>query len=194
MEQQTKKNLRGIFLKKRKELTEDCREQQSKQICELFFQYFNLTQIKYLHIFLPIESLKEINTWFIINKLSSDYPHLIISVPKTNPRDLSMQAHQLKPDTKLERGKLGTLEPTNSAIIQPHKIEMMLLPLLCFDENGYRLGYGKGFYDRFLKQCSPDIQKIGLSFFEPVAQIPELDEHDVPMNYCLTPKRLYSFL
>ena len=70
---------------------------------------------------------------------------------------------------------------------------MVLVPLLGFDERGHRVGYGKGFYDRFLAECNPKIQKIGLSLFEPVAQIDDTSDFDIPLDACITPNRIWYF-
>ena len=76
--------------------------------------------------------------------------------------------------------------------IQDNQIEVVFIPLLVFDEKGHRVGYGKGFYDTFLKNC-PNAIKIGLSFFEAEAKIDDHKAYDIPMNYCITPNRIYHF-
>ncbi|MEZ0130689.1 5-formyltetrahydrofolate cyclo-ligase, partial [Flavobacterium sp. LBUM151] len=58
---------------------------------------------------------------------------------------------------------------------------------------GNRIGYGKGFYDKFLAECKPETIKIGLSFFEAVNQIDDVFESDVKLDYCVTPLKIYTF-
>lgn len=70
---------------------------------------------------------------------------------------------------------------------------MVLIPLLAFDKKGYRVGYGKGFYDRFLADCRPDVVKVGLSVFEPIDEIADLNEFDIKMDFCITPNRVWQF-
>ena len=60
-------------------------------------------------------------------------------------------------------------------------------------KSGHRVGYGKGFYDRFLANCKPETLKIGLSFFEVEADVFEASEDDVRLDYCVTPKTIYKF-
>jgi len=67
------------------------------------------------------------------------------------------------------------------------------VPLLCFDEKGFRCGYGKGMYDRFLSKCNENVITIGLSFFETEKRIDDIDQFDVPLNYVVTPKNTISF-
>jgi 5-formyltetrahydrofolate cyclo-ligase len=69
----------------------------------------------------------------------------------------------------------------------------VLVPLLAFDESGYRVGYGKGFYDRFLQQCRKDVLTVGFSYFDAIDKIEDTHQFDVPLNYCITPHRIYEF-
>ena len=64
--------------------------------------------------------------------------------------------------------------------------------LIC-DARGNRIGYGKGFYDRFLTNCKPETVKIGLSFFGPEVEISDVFESDVRLDYCVTPNKSYAF-
>ena len=70
---------------------------------------------------------------------------------------------------------------------------MVLVPLLCFDRSGHRVGYGKGYYDRFLRKCRADCKKIGLSMFDPVDEITDAGESDVRLDLVITPTATVSF-
>ena len=72
------------------------------------------------------------------------------------------------------------------------KLDVIFVPLLAYDEKGNRIGYGKGFYDRFLANCKPDTLFVGLSFFPPEKNI-SVEETDVPLHYCITPEKILSF-
>jgi 5-formyltetrahydrofolate cyclo-ligase len=69
---------------------------------------------------------------------------------------------------------------------------MILVPLLTFDLLGHRIGYGKGYYDRFLKLCRPTAQKIGISLFDPEDQLPA-EDYDIKLTQVITPSQFYSF-
>lgn len=73
------------------------------------------------------------------------------------------------------------------------KIDMVLVPLLAFDKMGNRVGYGKGFYDRFLAECKISCKRIGISFFDPIEKIEEVDGNDISLTDCLTPSQLFNF-
>jgi 5-formyltetrahydrofolate cyclo-ligase len=65
----------------------------------------------------------------------------------------------------------------------------MFVPLLAFDVNGHRVGYGKGFYDQYLAKCSSKIIKIGLSLFDEPSIIDEVESTDIPLDIIITPTR-----
>ena len=104
-----------------------------------------------------------------------------------------MQAVACTIDTIFEDNEYNIPEPIHGEIIEPSQIEMVLVPLLSFDLKGHRVGYGKGFYDRFLQQCSKDCLKIGLSYFEPIDQLNDPGEFDVTLDACITPQQVYVF-
>jgi len=64
---------------------------------------------------------------------------------------------------------------------------------MAFDLKGYRIGYGAGFYDRFLEQCRPGILKVGLSHFPPLDQLIDTNDHDMKLDFCITPYKVYKF-
>jgi 5-formyltetrahydrofolate cyclo-ligase len=89
---------------------------------------------------------------------------------------------------QLENNIWGIPEPVKGVPTPAEKIDAVLVPLLAFDRQGHRIGYGRGFYDRFLVECRPDCQKIGLSFFEMEDQIDGINEKDIPLDLVITPK------
>ena len=95
-------------------------------------------------------------------------------------------------DTELVKNRWHILEPTTSELVEIEKLDAVLAPLLCFDRKGFRVGYGKGFYDKFLNECRKDCLKIGLSFFPPVAQISDAQSFDVKLDFCITPQEVFE--
>ncbi len=123
------------------------------------------------------------------------YPKIQIAVPRVIPGTKEMEHFLLTPKTKLiqNRWKIPEPDPETSLKIEPQTLDAVFIPLLAFDNKGFRVGYGGGYYDRFLVQCRPDVIKIGLSFFEAIGQIDDLDSFDVAMNYCVTPFGVIQF-
>lgn len=95
-------------------------------------------------------------------------------------------------DNQLEKVRWDILEPIRGTRTPSEKIDLVVVPLLAFDLQGHRVGYGKGFYDRFLKECQPNCKKVGLSLFEPVEAI-EYSENDIQLSLCITPSEIYRF-
>ncbi len=186
-----KKILRNEYLQKRKALSEQEIEQFSKKIHDWFFRSIAVHSYSTIHSFLPIKHNNEINTWLIINTLQNDFSTNIV-IPKSH-EDGTMSHYLLTKDTVFEENKWKIPEPISNSQFPISNIDLVLIPLLCFDKKGYRVGYGKGYYDKFLADCRPDVLKIGLSIFEPIEHIEDIDSFDIKLNYCITPNRIWSF-
>ena len=145
----------------------------------------------FFHIFLSIEEKKEINTDYILNILSGKDKNIVLS--KSSFSTGLMTHFLLTDNTIIKKNSYNIPEPMDGIEITPKKLEVVFVPLLAFDNQGNRVGYGKGFYDRFLSECKEDTLKIGLSFFEAETELIDNSKNDVRLDYCITPKRVYSF-
>lgn len=190
----TKKELRKQYKEKRSSLSESEYQQRCERIVEKVLENFDFSTIHYLHLFLPIRIQKEIDTFPLIEQLQSKYPQLRLVVPRVVPNSFEME-HYLYDVATITLSEWGIPEPMpdSSQKVSPQKIDTVLLPLLVFDEKGNRVGYGKGFYDRFLTECRPEVQKIGLCLEEAVPLIEEVGEWDIPLDFCVSPQRCYEF-
>lgn len=184
----TKNELRKIYLEKRKTLAPEEIEQKSLQIAEIFFQSFDLRRIKVLHCFLPIEKFNEIHTQIIFERIWREFPQIETLLPRVNFQTNEIENLTFTPGTELVQNNWQILEPAHDESVATEKIDAVLVPLLCFDSHGFRVGYGKGFYDKFSAKCRPDCLKIGLSFFPPVETISDINEFDVRLDFCVTPE------
>jgi 5-formyltetrahydrofolate cyclo-ligase len=144
----------------------------------------------YFHLFLSIHEKSEVDTSFLLSILQGRDKEVII--PKMLP-DHQLEHYLLTDNTPLRANTFGIPEPLSGITVEPKRIEVVFLPLLVFDRKGYRVGYGGGYYDRFLAQCPESTVKVGLSFFDPVEAISDLNEYDVAMDFALTPKSSYEF-
>ena len=145
----------------------------------------------YFHIFLPIKEHHEVNTEFILHLLSGKDKEIIIS--KSDFETRKMTHFLLTDNTRIKKNEYNIPEPVDGIEVPSHKIEVVFIPLLAFDTIGHRVGYGKGFYDKFLNECKPKTIKIGLSFFEAEELIEDVFEGDVQLDFCITPEKIYSF-
>jgi 5-formyltetrahydrofolate cyclo-ligase len=188
----TKQELRRLYLKKRRSLTDPAYQHLNLMLCNRFFETVDLSRIKVLHMFLPIVKNKEPDTWPIINQLKAQFPAIRISIPKVLENDSLSSYYYENPD-QLTISAWGIPEPTRGTITDPQQIDAVLIPLLAFDKQGHRVGYGKGYYDKFLKSCRSDCSKIGLSFFPPETRIKNLITTDLPLDKVITPEEVYTF-
>ena len=104
-----------------------------------------------------------------------------------------MEGVLIDEETIYTTNELGITEPKTGAVVLPEQIDMVLVPLLVFDLSGYRVGYGKGYYDRFLEKCREDCLLVGLSYFEPIENISDTHEFDIPLTLGITPTSVYEF-
>ena len=95
--------------------------------------------------------------------------------------------------TEFAISEWGIPEPVGGMIMEPASFDVILVPLVAFDNNGHRVGYGKGFYDRYLALCKPDCLKIGISLFEAVELIEDVESHDIPLDLAICPSQVYDF-
>ncbi len=183
-----KKKLRLLYKKKRAEISslklDDLSIEIANQILKL-----PIWNLDYFHIFMGVDSLNEINTNFIISILQGRDKNIII--PKIIS-DEHLDHYLLTDSTKLILNQWNTLEPLEGIKIEPKKIQVVFVPLLAYDFYGNRVGYGKGYYDRFMFKCDSKCLKIGLSFFTPEERILS-SSRDIKLNYCVTPKNIYKF-
>jgi 5-formyltetrahydrofolate cyclo-ligase len=189
-----KSEFRKHYLSKRKAIPAEEMTNKSQEIADLFFDNFELSKIKYLHIFLPIIKHNEIDTWLIIKELKQIFPQISIAIPKIIPEKSELENYFFD-EKNLVENPWGILEPSEENLdkILPEQIDLVIIPLLIFDKNGNRVGYGKGFYDRFLQQCKSETLKIGLCLEEAIEIIEDINEFDVKMDFCITPNKIYRF-
>jgi 5-formyltetrahydrofolate cyclo-ligase len=188
-----KSELRKIYLEKRKLLETEEVKEKSLQVAELFFQKFDLKKIDFFHGFLPIERFSEFDTRLIFHRIWFEFSHIETLVPRVNFERDELENLKFTPVTELIQNAWMIHEPSHNELVESEKIDLVLVPLLAFDREGHRVGYGKGFYDKFLKNCRADCLKVGLSHFPPVENIADKNEFDVKLDYCLTPDEMYKF-
>jgi 5-formyltetrahydrofolate cyclo-ligase len=196
----TKAEIRKIYKEKRKALTEENCANSNKKIHNLVFSRLAMHRYSPIHLFLPILRNNEPDTRLIINTLRKDFaPDLYISKSLENGEMVHVK---YDPTSILETNPLGIEEPkdlteslSSEAFFEKYKTEDVLIfvPLLAFDKKGNRVGYGKGYYDKFLQFATQDTTIVGLSLFEPIDLIEDADDFDIKMNFCVTPERVWAW-
>jgi 5-formyltetrahydrofolate cyclo-ligase len=186
----TKKELRIKYKNLRKSLTSVDISEKSLTIANKLLSV-PIWEKEFYHVFLSISELNEVDTEFILHILQGKDKHILISRSDFETRQMT---HFLLADnTKIRKNEYGIPEPIDGIAIDTQKIDVVFVPLLAFDDSGNRVGYGKGFYDKFLAECRPETIKIGLSFFDAVESWEDVFESDVKLDYCVTPNTVYTF-
>ena len=180
--------LRSHYKKKRLSLTKQEVDHLSQRVCKQLDK-LNIWKLKHYHIFISISKYNELDTSSIINKLKSEQK--IIIVPKISNNELVHIA--INDQTEFSINEYGIKEPNNGHHFITENLDLIFIPLLAFDLEGHRVGYGKGYYDRFLKLTNKSSLKIGLSFFDPINKIQDIDDNDVKLDYCITPTQIHKF-
>jgi 5-formyltetrahydrofolate cyclo-ligase len=183
----TKAELRKIYSAKRTKLSQAEYDALNQNLLRQF-QQLDLQGITCIHLYLPIHKRKEPDTFLIRDWLKNNHPTIKRVFPKADFAHLTIENYLDDQDLALVTNGFGIPEPETGNTIPTTEIDLMLVPLLAHDVRGYRVGYGRGFYDRLMAQCRPDTRFIGLSFFEPVDIIDDVDEYDRKIDECLMPK------
>ena len=182
-----KRTLKQEIIEKRKSLTKGEIKEKSNIIKENLFSLDEFKGAKNIMMYVSFNS--EVDTQDLIKGLLDKEKNVIVPfVQKNNP---ILQLSELKSFNELEPKTLGILEPKDNFIREFNikKVNLVIIPGIVFDQNGHRIGYGYGYYDRFLKKLNKDVKKIGFAFeFQLVDKIPE-EQHDVPVDIIITEKR-----
>jgi 5-formyltetrahydrofolate cyclo-ligase len=183
-----KKKLRQYYKDKRKSIQDDSNASFSLAIANRLLE-LPLWEHTYFHLFLSSRQLGEVDTDYILTLLQGRDKQVVVPRMQTE--------HELKhilltDATLIGTNRWGIPEPQEGIEVLPEQLDVVFVPLLAFDEMGNRIGYGKGYYDRFLVKCKPSCLKIGVSFFSAEKSIPQ-ESTDIGLDYCVTPEQVYSF-
>jgi len=187
-----KKEARKIYRQQRLSLPVSQREKLDDLIL-IQFQAAEIPFIESLLSYWPIEENNEPNTHHLTEFLRFRNPELKVCYPVSDFEKISMRAVVTDIDTPFTKQELNIYEPAGDEIVEADVLDMVFVPLLAFDRQGYRVGYGKGFYDNYLSECNDTCIKVGFSYFDPLDAIEDRHEFDVPLDLCITPQSLYVF-
>ena len=190
----TKNELRQDYRQLRKQLSGDEVNDLSRKITIQLGSWLEGLEghegLTHFHLFFPISKFKEVNTFYIQQLLEQQGKTLFTS--QVNREEDRLDTLQLPPDAAFFLDEWGIPVPQESVRVTAVKIQVVFVPLLAYDKSGHRLGFGKGFYDRFLASLEQPILKVGLSFFTPEETVP-VEPHDIPLDYCITPEQVFKF-
>ena len=174
-------------------MSESDRIEMSMQICKRFFSGFEIRKARFFHLYIAMEDAGEVHTSFIFDELWKNHLLAKTAAPRINTEKNELEHLPVDRDTRFVSNKWGVSEPGGNDLVSEDTFDYVIVTLLCFDDRGHRVGYGKGYYDRFLAKCRPDCRKIGVSYFEPIGEISDIHEQDVKLDFCITPQQIFDF-
>jgi 5-formyltetrahydrofolate cyclo-ligase len=193
----TKAALRRATLPRRQALTSAEVARRSQLLSDQLCAHFPVAQWRWLHVFLPLARRNEPDTWPFIHRVWAERLPVRLAAPIVQSDGISLRHYKLTPATPLLASRWGISEPVADATteVAPAQLDAVLVPLLACDQQGQRVGYGGGFYDRFLAECRPGTRFIGLNILddEPVPALADVLPTDVPLHACLTPSGVWNF-
>jgi 5-formyltetrahydrofolate cyclo-ligase len=182
--------IRKQAMARRKSLTPIQQDEMSLGIANQLLRC-DIWQGTYYHLFLTITQKGEVDTHPILDILHGRDKKIVVS--KANFQQGSLSHFILDENTRLITSKYGIPEPEGGQEVFPDMLDVVFVPLLTYDQKGMRLGYGKGFYDRFLAQCSKNCKKVGLSFFGPESELIPCETWDIALDLVVTPDAVHRF-
>lgn len=187
----SKSAIRSEVREWRSALSEAVRAEHDRAVAERLQKEIDWMGLKRVLIFLPIPARHEIDTWPLIRWIWEEFPSVEVLVPRVEG-DV-MTAVPLTPETELVRSSFGILEPVGDPIDERTEIDLVITPLLAFDDTGQRIGFGGGYYDKFFA-VRPRSTRIGVGYEKQrLAQPIEAEDHDMPLDGVATERRMYRF-
>ena len=187
-----KKDARKLYREKRNALSAGQRSKMD-DLMLIRFQAIELPAPVNVLSYWPLESNNEPNTFLFTDYLSFQFPAIQMCYPTVDEESGIIIALAVDDDSTFKANYYDIMEPIDGLMMDPLHLDIVFVPLLIFDQRGYRVGYGKGFYDKFLSNCRSDCLKVGLCYFEPIDTIDDCHEFDVPLDLCITPQKPYVF-
>ncbi|MCP3682695.1 MAG: 5-formyltetrahydrofolate cyclo-ligase [bacterium] len=178
-----KKSVREEYLKKRKSLSKEAVDEKSRAIKDQLINTVDYIRAKKVLIYYSIYN--EVSTEELLKEVLNEKTVLL---PFTDLEKNEMGAAKLEFYNELEKGAFGVLEPKNKTPVKLDEIDLVIVPGVAFDERCNRIGYGKNFYDRFLKKINA--KRIAFAFEEQIAVIIPTLNHDAHMDSIITEKRI----
>jgi 5-formyltetrahydrofolate cyclo-ligase len=187
----TKQESRALYKQKRLALS-FAEKDKLEDLMLIQFQKLKVELPKHVLTYKPIDKNNEYDPYLVECYHLFKNRDTIFYYPKIDLSTNDMNAFEGNVDTVFEKALFDIDEPITKNKINPIDVQMIFVPLLCFNEDGYRVGYGKGYYDAYIKNCNKDVIIIGFSFFDAV-QIDDVNSNDEQMDFCITPYKTYTF-
>lgn len=186
-----KQKLRRRILKMRESLSPEEVREKSLAVCERLVSHPAFNSGETILFYSPIR--KEVDIRPAMEKAWSAGKRVVL--PKVEPKTKTLACYRLQRGEPLVSGIFGILEPPGeeSARIAPESLDLVVVPGIAFDEQGYRLGYGGGYYDRFFARYPGSFLRVGVAYSFQVVSTIYPEKHDQRLDGLITPSMTLSF-
>ncbi len=191
---QDKKILRAAALIQREALSTRAVAALSAKIIQNLIAYIPWKDFRTVHLFISCPIRKEVGTQALFEYLWANQKHITTVTNRIDPLLDELDCVRMTAEAPLEKHPFGIFEPSADAEkMNAQEVDLMILPLLACDLRGFRLGYGKGYYDRLLARCVPTLKRIGINYFSPLEELIPHERHDEPLHELVTPEKIWLF-
>ena len=184
--QKKKKQLRNDLLERRKAISEPEYYGASADIIERLKEQVEYVEARTIHSYVSMNKRREVETRELIKEMLSKGTEVVVSISDLEEGTLTHV--QLTSYQDLEKNKWGVLEPTGGQEVSPESLQLVIVPMVAADEHCNRIGYGEGFYDRFLSKVH--CPKIGLIFEQNVVEQLPTEDFDIALDKVITEERV----
>jgi 5-formyltetrahydrofolate cyclo-ligase len=185
-----KEKLRELYQNKRKQMSKTILKNKSSIITDKIYSYVKENNYKDIMIFVSFRN--EIYTHDLVKELLKEQ-NTNIYVPYIDKKADEMKISHIKNFTNdLKPGVFGILEPKEQLrtdINLKDKLDLIIVPGLVYSKNGYRIGYGGGYYDKFLSSITGDVKKVGIVYSNLVVEKLPVDSYDIPVDLIITDEK-----
>ncbi len=186
-----KSEIRNLFKQKRKALS-DAEKDKLEDLILIQFQQSGISIPQNICTYANCSKLDELDPSLIMRYCQFIHPEIRFHYPVIEGE--MMYPVRIDSNPEFDINVFGIEEPVGGNKVDFWELDLIIVPLLAFDKKGNRVGFGKGYFDRFLKQCRKDCITIGLSYFDAVENIDDIDKYDVPLQYVINPHQCFSFI
>lgn len=178
-----RERLRTKTRRRREALTPEARARLSQSIVDSAARWMQREGFETVMLYLSMRS--EVETRHLLDGLLNSGKQ--VCAPAIDTEQLKLVPRRIQhPRTELVRHSYGMLEPNEACPLFPTpQLQLIVVPGIAFDANGHRLGYGKGFYDRFLAKC-PHAVRVGLAYQIQLVEDTFPQPWDIPVHYIFT--------
>ncbi|MDF2546417.1 MAG: 5-formyltetrahydrofolate cyclo-ligase [Anaerosolibacter sp.] len=186
-----KNQIRKEKLNMRSTLTDEELQQKSFNIFQKLKNFPLVQEAKNISVYVDFRN--EVKTDQIIQHFLSVGKKVMVPISIPSTKQL-LFSQLIDPEKDLIPGNYGILEPRQDAIriVDPDCLDLILVPGVAFDLQGYRIGYGGGYYDRFFSQQKKRISAIALAFDLQIAEALPSEPFDHPVDYIITETRIIT--